>query len=90
MAILVAGRAGPRWDSYVPALRDRPQFAAANGFTALPAKPAEFHHFLATRAEADTGGALTKKRICAMNAASQLTPPPGTPPSARSGAASGG
>ena len=78
MAILVAGCAGPTWDRYVPALRDWPQFAAANGFTALPAEPAEFHHFLATRAEADTGSALTKMRICAMNAASQLAevPPP--------------
>ena len=38
----------------------------------LPAKPAEFLHSLATRAETDTGSAQTKMHICAIDAASQL------------------
>ena len=54
---LAAGHAGPTWDCYVPAQRDWQQYAVANGlgFAALPAKPGEFLHVLATRAE-DTGG----------------------------------
>ena len=38
----------------------------------LPAKPAEFLHSNATRAETDTGSAQTKVRVCAFDAASQL------------------
>ena len=39
----------------------------------LPAKPAEFLHSLATRVETDTGSAQTRLRMCAIDAASQLT-----------------
>ena len=57
VAILMTGRLGPTWDRYVPALRDWQRFAAANGITAIPAKPAEFLRFLAMRAEGDAGSA---------------------------------
>ena len=64
VAILVAGRAGPTWDRYVPAFRDWQQFASALGFVVLPAKPADFLRLLATRAESDAGHSQTKMRIC--------------------------
>ena len=82
VAILVAGRAGPTWDRYVPAFRDWQQFATALGFVVLPAKPAEFLRFLATRAESDAGHSQTKMRICAIDAASQLAgvPSPSSDP----------
>ena len=70
VAILVVGRAGHTWDSDVPAFRDWQQFAATNGFTALQAKPAEFLHFFATRAEGGVGSA--KMHICAIDAVCQL------------------
>ena len=82
VAILVAGRAGPTWDRYVPAFRDWQQFASALGFVVLPAKPADFLRFLATRAESDAGHSQTKMRICAIDAASQLAgvPSPSSDP----------
>ena len=82
VAILVAGRAGPTWDRYVPAFRDWQQFATALGFIVLPAKPAEFLRFLAARAESDAGHSQTKMRICAIDAASQLAgvPSPSSDP----------
>ena len=69
------------WPSWWPGARalhgtatSRPFGTGSNppGFTALPPKPAELIHFLATRAEADTGSAQAKMRICAIDAASQL------------------
>ena len=65
VANLVAGRAGPKWDRYVPDFRDWQEFASALGFVVMPAKPAEFLRFLATRAESDAGYSQTKMRICA-------------------------
>ena len=70
VAILVARWPTATWDSDVLAFRNRQQFAATNGFTALQAKPAEFLHFFATRAEGGVGSA--KMHICAIDAVCQL------------------
>ena len=68
--------AAPSGRARGPYLRDWQQVAAASGFTALPAKPDDFLHFLrvATQEEADTASAQTKMRICAIDAASQGPP----------------
>ena len=74
---------------HVGPLRPGTQGLAAmrpSGTTALPAKPAEFFHFLATWAEADTGGAQTK--ICTASQLAGSQPRRGMPPSRRSGEAS--
>ena len=62
-------------------------------FTAMPAKPAELVHVLATREEADFGRAQAKRRFRAIDAASRPAGapfPPGKPPSGHSGQKSAG
>ena len=69
VAILVAGRAGPTWDSCALALRDWQQFVMRRAERAHR-DPGQAGHFLATRAKSDAGSVQSTMRICA--APSQL------------------
>ena len=93
VVILVAGRAGPTWDRYVPpaAFRDWQEFASTLGFVVMPAKPAG-----ASSRSGRSQTPDTRRRRCASVSSTPLASWRGSPPrrrtlrSGRSVAASAG
>ena len=82
IAMLSKGKSASTWNDYAGALRSWTAYAAAAGTPFLPADPVHFANFLATESMGEKRYGQTKRRVCAIDAISNLaeTPSPAKHP----------
>jgi hypothetical protein len=72
IAMLSKGKSASTWNDYAGVLRGWTAYAATAGTPFLPADPVHFANFLAKESVGEKGYGQTKRRVCAIDAISQL------------------
>ena len=76
IAMLSRGKSASTWNDYAGVLHGWTAYATAAGTPFLPADPLHFANFLATKSVSERGYGQTKRRVCAIDAISQLAEAP--------------